>query len=143
MTRIEQLRDIAKRLEAATASCDTIDVSIADALGITLDKAYNDNVGEDWYVITGGWPDRLDCWLPYFTNSIDAALALVERALPGWMTCVATQGVFLGDPAPTWTWELGQPQDPEARPYGRSAPTAPLAILRALFAALIQLEESK
>ena len=143
MTKLEQLLDIAKRLEAATASCNTIDVSIADALGITLDKAYNDNVGEDWYIISGGWPDRLYCWLPYFTNSIDAALGLVGRVLPGWMTCVATQGVILGDHAPTWTWELDQPQDPEVRPYGRSAPTAPLAILKALFAALIQQEESK
>ena len=148
MTKLEQYRDIAKRLEAATASCNTIDVSIADALGITLDKEYNDNVGEDWYIISGGWPDRLYCWLPYFTNSIDAAIGLAERVLP-------LDKVWAKDSPPSSGWRIflyrGLTVDQWEcclRPHGVDgqmfdAPTAPLAILRALFAALIQQEESK
>ena len=140
MTKLEQYRDIAKRLEAATASCNTIDVSIADALGITLDKAYNDNVGEDWYIISGGWPDRLYCWLPYFTNSIDAALGLVGRVLPGAniaLTNARGRGM--------WVVSILIPEIIRAIPRLRQfkAPTAPIAILKALFAALIAQEEFK
>ena len=121
MTRIEQLRDIAKRLEEAMQADHRIDFFLrrVDAFSGPVFGSLS------------------------YTGSIDAALGLVERVLPGWITSSANQAVTLGDSNPTWFWELDDPQSPDATPQGRSAPTAPLAILKALFAVLIQQEKSK
>ena len=65
----------------------------------------------------------------HYTSSIDAALALVGRKLPGWSIAI----------------EKGRErsacrirQDTGAEPYECTAPTPALAILKALVAALIE-----
>lgn len=66
---------------------------------------------------------------PAFTGSVDAALALLERALPGWEMAMANEyyeGVL------TWRVSLGDPQ----RGCEGEAPTLALAILAALVSAL-------
>lgn len=67
---------------------------------------------------------------PFFTASIDAALALCERKLPGWGFVLTTNddGGFL--------FELCRNNTPGAGP-DCEAPTAPLAILLALLEAMI------
>ena len=143
MTKLEQLRDIAKRLEAATGPDRELAVEIwllltpgatrkklsyahkASGRTCEIDKTRIDNGGR---LIT----------VEAITANIDVALALVERVLPGWGVNIQTvnpitfQGAFV---------QLVRVRDGYA--HACAAPTAPLAILRALFAALIQQEESK
>lgn len=72
-----------------------------------------------------------------YTASVDAALALVERLLPGWIVdemghdCVGTPGAMkiIG-----WTVELSD--GGRVNLHQGQAPTAPLAILAALLTAL-------
>jgi len=95
--------------------------------------------------------------LQSYTASIDAALALTERVLPGWCwrigTCCVSDDAWV---APDWNspvhgarlrQELGEPVygsvfdqgvDIDRRPPGN----LPLAILEALLSALIEQKES-
>lgn len=73
--------------------------------------------------------------LPGVTASLDAALALVERVLPGWSWSVRRSG--FGNPAGAELW------DPRRSPGGGNSHhgvnelgAAPIAILSALLAAL-------
>lgn len=115
MTKLEQLRDIAKRLEEATGP--------------------NEDIDKDSHELFY-WPLQPHEQLIGRTSSIDAARALVERLLRGWLWSTGWDGddhfCILTSPA------RHAEDDVE-----RTAPTAPLAILKALFAALIQQEESK
>ena len=132
MTKLEQYRDIAKRLEAATGPDWKIDKRIALLFSLGWDYS------ADW------GPRGCDSPVAFeYSASIDAALALVEKVLPGWITSSANQAVNLGDSNPTWFWELDNPRSPDTTPQGRSAPTAPLAIMKAIFAALIAQEEER
>lgn len=73
------------------------------------------------------------------TASIDAALALVERKLPGWVVDDLSQNSRLaGDP---WGCKLASyygsdPSRNRSAVSGYDYPTAPLAILAALLSAL-------
>jgi len=68
--------------------------------------------------------------------SVDAALDLVERALPGW-SCSVTKGEDLR-PLYPGAWCSAKVQGPQLGEFQfAQAPTAPLAILRALVAALM------
>jgi hypothetical protein len=82
----------------------------------------------------------------HFTASIDAALALVERVLPGWRWTVTSVGDDKEIPK-AWLWLerlWAAPEEPSLlRNYEAEAPISPLAILKSLFAALIAQEEGK
>lgn len=90
------------------------------------------------------WRDHDD--FPAYTASIDAALALVERCLPGWVVSDLRQNSrHAGDP---WGCELAiyygsNPSKNRSSFSGYDFPTAPLAIILALLTALDQKEENK
>ena len=91
------------------------------------------------------WVDpKTDKWVSTaahsYTASIDAALALIERMLPGWVVDDLSQNSRLaGDP---WGCQLGlyhgtNPSKNMQALSGHDFPTAPLAILAATLSALI------
>jgi hypothetical protein len=131
--------EIIKRLREAKGPSKTLDADIAEATG-TVPPRYYRNVG--YCDGSFGHDERSGiCWIAKdYTASIDAALALVEKLLPGWHWTVTSdkrEGV-----AGAWIWlERRFPEDtaediPMLRNYEAEAPTAPLAILIALFTAL-------
>lgn len=68
---------------------------------------------------------------PNYTSSVDAALALTEQALPGWMWSAGNVG-------PNHThWACVTELEGECRDFDAGAPSAPLAIIAAVLAALI------
>lgn len=81
---------------------------------------------EHWLYLSGlphfGHLDEV----PPFTASIDHALALVERLLPGWQCHMGTCGE---DDMP-WAC-ITEPEDP-CRDFAASAPTIHLAMIEAL-----------
>lgn len=92
--------------------------------------------------------------LPAYTASTDAALALVERVLPGWVWNVyACQSDFLTDKDRPFACDLSGPvswvvmdrevgEEPSFESSAAGAPTGPLAILSALISALIAQQEA-
>jgi len=93
-----------------------------------LDAAI-ESVAKDWH-----YPDGVTATAHHYSTSIDAALALVERMLPGWLVKLNKRVV------PGWSVRLMSPSfdffstndfDGEDVPQ-----SAPLAILTALFTAL-------
>ncbi len=74
---------------------------------------------------------------PQFTASIDAALALVERVMPG---CAMNAWIDPTRPEPR---RCQADIFPEDHSFGGSAPTLPLAICAALLSALIAREAGK
>lgn len=100
--------------------------------------------------IPGKRPDQSDAFRflqeALACSSIDAALAWVERVLPGWETCNASQGRLLGGTASYWFWELWNPEyeadDGASGCCGRLAPTPALAIILAGLDALIAKEKT-
>ena len=115
------LNELAAMLDAATRPSREIDVAAFQAL----------------------FPDTrvYEAHCPPLTSSIDAALALVERLLPGAITVHAQQWKHPTYERPeSWTWELSN--YPRGRTTATYSPTAPLAILKALVAALIAQEKT-
>ncbi len=111
------------RLRAAKGPDRELDAEIAHALGQTVTystEIHPQPCGDD------------GCYLPEWTASLDAALALAERVLPGWAWSMSY------DPPET----TGNPphafklRAPNRATHGEGhwyhAPTAPLAVLIAL-----------
>lgn len=73
---------------------------------------------------------------PFFTSSIDAALALVERCLPGALYELK-HGFFYD----ATVWLAGRDYDDFDVPFARVQSSMPLAILAALLSALISQQE--
>lgn len=79
---------------------------------------------------------------PAFTASLDQALALCSRVLPGWHVQVETHPPCKPNPlgladATVWESDLDRPY------YMASLPTAPLSLLAAMLDALIAQEDVK
>ena len=85
--REAEIGELLARVEAAAGPDRELDSSIALLCGWTHEV----NHAEDYECWRN--PDGKACYLPRYTASIDAALALVERVLPGWMWRVATCSV--------------------------------------------------
>lgn len=117
--------DLLERVKAATGPDRELDWRIAEVL----------NIPEPWPATTA-WPpfmagSKFDKALPAYTTSVDAALALVERCLPGWKRSLFEKrggGWIARVSSPRWdTFTSGE---------DTPMPTAPLAILAALLSAL-------
>lgn len=108
-----ELKALRDRLRAASGS----DRDLSTAINRALRQPDEDRIGT---------PERLanssPQWGPHVTGSIDAAVALVERALAGW------------------NWKTGDETNDGLGIWlstHHDAPTAPLAILIALLEAMI------
>jgi hypothetical protein len=135
------LKELAAMLDAATGPSRELDCSIFQVLSgprwarVCVPKTVNED-GWLWQHDETGATTKED---PY-TSSIDTALSLVERLLPGWAfnVCFRDDGDTTGDEA-GWSVEFRRPY--EWLPFS-TAPTAPLAILKALVAAMIAQEKT-
>ena len=133
------LKELAAMLDAATGPNRGLD----DTIALSLDGYAVRKIGglphfttpEEMIFAPPGKP----AGVPSYTDSVDAALALVERLLPGGMSTYCEQWLNfkLGC---VWTWELTEHVLDLSR--CETAPTAPLAILKALVAALIAKENT-
>lgn len=141
MSEREKLQVLLERVKAASGPDREMDAAVWLALepGVTR---------KQWsYIHTAsGQECRMDetrdatgrlIVVPSFTASIDAALALVERVLPGWFGKVS----FNGRGSFCWLWEPGVlDDDDDGKPiYGK---TPALAILAALLTALAASKEN-
>ena len=132
MTDKRDLQALIERVEKATGPDRDLDADIYEALGYEV-KRRSERVEEGWRVRrTVDWR-YLDgsSWLAmdYLTGSVDAALALVERVLPG---AAYTINSFDVQRTPTTERRVHvHLSDYEGADHGAlgDAPTAPLAIL--------------
>jgi hypothetical protein len=127
MPKSSEIEGLLSRLEAATGPDRELDHRLQGIL--VNDGNFGHYAGLEEWVTAGmefGWNT------PAYTASIDAALALVERLLPGWRRRLEEPH---GDGG--WRASLIWPdQEDVVRAKVAEAPTAPLAILLALFRAL-------
>lgn len=118
------LDDLIRRVEAATGPDRELDFDVCAALGLyEAEPTYGPHLRRIWHG-------------PRLTASIDAALALVEKVLPG---CTDTSDASYPEAGIEWTlfpdggddWITG------------TAKTRPLAIIAALLRALKQQEDRR
>lgn len=117
------LSDLLERVRGATGPSRELDADLYRALGYEVRQS-----GDGFWTWSqsGGSDLRI---LPKFTASLDAALALVERVLPGWEWSVGSdQGCAI---ATVWTPHAGVDD------LDVGGPTPALAILAALLSALL------
>lgn len=131
---MSDLEGLLERVKVATAPDRELDVRFGM---FESGLAMNEDVLAQIGVPHTGWTPSEDEW-PRYTASIDAALALVEKTLPGW--CYAIQSVVLGKDTlnhiPWCGLASGYWSGVFDEHEGRGA-TLPLAILAALLTALI------
>lgn len=133
------LTELRERVLAATGPDREIDGDFAILAGWTFVKMKGDRNPywrkpgvTEWYM-------RSD--LPNFTASIDAALALVERMLPGCGLFFLRGEDEAGNTAGLYQKGCGSHAAPEHQ-FEETADTPPIAILAALLSALIAKEET-
>ena len=148
----EVLSGLSERILAATWSDAELDIDLCIALSyigytdapINLRRASSDDGWLDYEIVEDG--HRIDCsdQAPELTGSIDAALALVTRLLPGWKWGVSSIAVRTGGKTAEGYPRYGEGfrahvtavSALRSMPSIGEAPTAPLAILLALLTAL-------
>jgi hypothetical protein len=129
-TTTDPVSELLGRVRAATGPDRELDFAIERI-----------NLGELAYIIDHWSSAQRHDLIAHYTASIGAALALVNRKLPGWMVvnlCEWEADVLRArGPWQCILKELGT-QDDMTAPKGREdhAPTAPLAILSALLLSL-------
>lgn len=115
----EALKALAERVEGATGPSSDLDHDI-----------------HAWMVAAVGTPMERDSYWgplsrrPPYSSSIDGALGLVERVLPGW-----SKDIYIADNGSAV--KLASPLPRSVEHWGTSRTTAPLAILAALLRALL------
>lgn len=114
----EALKALAERVEAATGPDREIDFGLHEMAS----KA--PSVVPPKYLRIGGDSPST----PFYTSSIDAALGLVERVLPGW-----SKDIYIADNGSAV--KLASPLPRSVEHWGTSETTTPLAILSALLRA--------
>jgi hypothetical protein len=127
---MRDLQSLLERVKAAGEYRDReLDADIAEALGFKIEWKQQ-NYTMDMYPVITWPPGREPC--PEFSRSIDAAVALVERVLPGM------------DGAIAWSRDMRTCEFARPHPLDNivaEAKTLPLAILAALLTALIAKQE--
>ena len=128
--RFQELKVLLRKLENAKGHDRNVDAAIANLL---IQKT---GIIGKWIGARGVsvWPDE---FAPPYTASIDDAVALVERLLPGWHWSVRSK-----DDRGRNSCQI-EPPEYSDDPIDLEADTAPLAILGALVLALISLEEEQ
>lgn len=143
ITALCSLRD---RCVAATGSDRELDAEICATFRIlppkgqkekwlvNWDKPYRANFHKPGTVDAPSDPSRVGVWWEayHIASSVDIALALLERALPGWhwdLSSVSYAKNGIGKWAKVWL---------NGRAHQATAPSAPLALLIALLDALIK-----
>jgi len=137
-TRVEDadIASLLERVTAATGPDRVLDLDLARALvpDVVVLRRNDDDTANEPHTY---WE---------YTTSIDAALALVERMLPGWKWGVASVAVKTGEKSPEGYPRYGtgfrahvtQVSALRPMPSVAEGPTAPLAILVALLRSLSQ-----
>jgi hypothetical protein len=142
---MSDLMELLERVKAATGPDRELDVMIGAALNFDVESMampFGDYVGlmgvEKTAIQAESHQSILRDGLPRFTSSIDAALALVERKLPGWTVANLSQ-----QDDKTWYCELREGHLTSYSrvaasnvTYGHRPGNLPLAILAALLSAL-------
>jgi hypothetical protein len=134
MVQIAHIQGLLERVRAATGPDAALDAEIALAFGAAVEPAERNALGDirvpAWWTMPGAsreeWPHRKTPWP--LTASLDAALALVERVLPGWRKSISE---LQADEWEGSIWDRGCVTER----YGL-ARTAPLALLAALLVVL-------
>lgn len=129
------LDELLARVEKAEGPDRELDRDLARAFGWT-----ETDTGNDWRDVNWNRPDgfRLPIGTlaepPFFTASLDAALALCERVLPGWSWMLRGASASGGqDFAKLW-----RPyQTPPGNDFDAFGKSPPLALLAAMLKALI------
>lgn len=136
------MQELISRLEAAEGPDRALDREI----GLRIDGWYEtvDSHGECLMVNGDRYPDHPESEYPSFTESLDAALALAERVLPGW--CVGVQPWFHTDPDRVMSraylirpdWKRWNPVGDDwcDQHHGRSCATPALAVVAAILRAI-------
>lgn len=121
--RGERLRELRERVHAAKGPDRELDVLIAQELvpDVLVLRQRKDDSGADPYTY---WK---------YTGSIDAAVALVERLLPGWCWDVSSSGQ---------AWVMGVDSPMRDHFIGGSPDKPPLALLDALLSTLLAQAEA-
>lgn len=127
--------DLIERLEKAEAGSRELDCEI----GLIVRTNGRGEIVQwgngEWVIQDAGGPYVVDD----FTTSLDAALALAERVLPGW-----SRGVFEDEPGnqPPWLATLTEVCDARAvEGHEGAGATAPLALCIAILRALRTTEQ--
>jgi hypothetical protein len=153
----EELDALIAKVEAATGRDRILDATIArDVAGLCLHGSWHsegpdgdrgrvcDDCGADSWGNLGKMGQRLNAPMPAYTTSIDAAVALVERRLPGHRWGVSATGVRTGERTEEgWSryadgFRAHVTEHSALRPMPTTADalTAPLAIVLATLRAL-------
>ena len=140
---VDELRALLARVEGASGGDAKLDAALKlVAAAVAIAGGMSAHETREAF---GGLYDTA----PPYTSSIDAALALKDRVLPGWRACVDT-----GDPSrapstvrlPFAHLEPNLDNDDgwaKAGPTRGQAATPPLAIIAAVLHALIATQESR
>lgn len=125
----EAIQNLIERCEKATGPDRFIDAMMHLMLRPELGEAPWFQPHVAWWVYRGEGQED-DQHAPLYTASIDAALALMEKVLPGWSWYAGSVGEQ-DIPQATVTEPFG-----DCRDFVAHAPTAPLAIILAFLRAL-------
>lgn len=134
------MSEIVERLEKLTGPDPAVDEAIhVNVSGVTAE--WQEYKQANAYHKDGSWVSIGP--IPPYTASVDAAVALVEKVLPGWARYVEyIDGIdpkFKEHPAQADLWLIpARSQGRKVERFRASAPTEPLALLLALFRALAQ-----
>jgi hypothetical protein len=131
---LEQLQSLRDRIANATGPDREIDAAICVAFSI---EGKSRTVNRRGHFVNGKPVFlRVDIEYPKLTSSIDAALALVDRVLPGWEWSVWACGGVFGATV------YNTPEDEIEPSISAHAPTPALAIILAGLDALIAKEKT-
>ena len=149
------LREIIERPEKLTGGDREVDADIYESLGYTVKRASERITKQYRVTFTKSWAfqgPNTRRWLAMdrLTDSLDAAIALVEKMLPGWVVAGLSNGTL--DPKyrdvrlyTGWRANLGRvgaeitPETVGGQDFATgTAPTPAIALLLALFRALEQ-----
>lgn len=127
---MSSLTDLLSRVEEATGADRKLDWRLADFAG---HEAF-DRDSALWPPFGVG--SKVERAIPTYTASLDAALALCERVLPGWWWAVGRYG-------PDGLVSANVSRDGKKHGADVMAPTPALALISATLRALIAAEESR